>query len=627
MHRLLLVATVLIVLPLARTAHAQFPLQIGGNGYDTPLYTISDGSNGFWMAGLVGSTDAVDFGGTSLTSLGGYDGFVARYNNSGALQTLIQIGGSGDDIAFAAALDGSEIIVCGSYSSTVDFDPSASVSNRTAVGGTDIFVARYTTAGSFVSVATMGGSGDEVARSCIPDGSGGVFLGGFFEGTIDIDPDPVDTSNLTSAGDDDLFLLRLDASNDLLWGFKIGDTGTDVTDRALVPDGSGGVVIGGYFTGSSVEFAPLGPTSKTLSAISGSDNFVSRYDSNGLLVSPWPVSLLTGAGFDAVRNVIPNGGTGYYTAGVWDGYGFVTQLSSSGSIVDVFFMEGTGFNPGIGLGLTGAGELLVSGLFENEVCPDSCEPINDPDSLVSLGQFDSYVVTLGTSLNYRGSFSIGGTGDDFAVRNPVIDGLGFFFQAGSFQNTVDFDPRPPVNSGKRRPTLLTSAGLDDIFVTKYDVAVSLPVELASFKTLVDGDAVDLSWQAVTQTNNAGFEVQMARAHIESEWTDPVRSGQSTARDLLAQTAREWKTISFVSGHGTTQETRDYSARINQLEPGTYNFRLKQIDFSGGITFSNTLQVEIALQDVFRISAAYPNPVATGSATVKLAVKANQNVRV
>src|SRR6202008_875984 len=42
------------------------------------------------------------------------------------------------------------IYVTGYFSSTVDFDPSAGVKNLTSVGGYDIYVAKYTPAGALV---------------------------------------------------------------------------------------------------------------------------------------------------------------------------------------------------------------------------------------------------------------------------------------------------------------------------------------------------------------------------------------------------------------------------------------------------------------------------------------------
>jgi len=45
-------------------------------------------------------------------------------------------------------------------------------------------------------------------------------------------------------------------------------------------------------------------------------------------------------------------------------------------------------------------------------------------------------------------------------------------------------------------------------------AAPLPVELTSFEAQVDGDAVVLRWTTLTETNNAGFEVEQ---RTEGAW--------------------------------------------------------------------------------------------------------------
>ncbi len=143
---------------------------------------------------------------------------------------------------------------------------------------------------------------------------------------------------------------------------------------------------------------------------------------------------------------------------------------------------------------------------------------------------------------------------------------------------------------------------DGNFVRFADVV--LPVELASFTATTDEDAVLLRWQTASETNNAGFEVHQ------------MLPGDTGAFTLLG----------FVEGHGTTTEARAYAFRTKGLAPGTYRFRLKQLDFDGASEYSDLVEVEVGVPGTFALSPVYPNPF-NPKARFELAVAAAQEVHV
>ena len=98
--------------------------------------------------------------------------------------------------------------------------------------------------------------------------------------------------------------------------------------------------------------------------------------------------------------------------------------------------------------------------------------------------------------------------------------------------------------------------------------VPLRVECLHQCFVISGD-VHLKWTTATETNNRGFEIQ--------------RSNNG-----------EFATIGFVKGSGTTSEVHSYSFVDKKVEVGKYSYRIKQTDLNGQFSYSNVIEVDIAV---------------------------------
>jgi hypothetical protein len=130
--------------------------------------------------------------------------------------------------------------------------------------------------------------------------------------------------------------------------------------------------------------------------------------------------------------------------------------------------------------------------------------------------------------------------------------------------------------------LSTKAELISEILGFFDVII--PVELISFTANVNDGNVVLSWITATEINNMGFEIE--------------RSEDNTS----------FMKIGFISGNGTTTEPNQYSFTDNTLNGnGKYNYRLKQIDLDGAVSYSSEVEVSINVPTEFALYQNYPNP--------------------
>jgi hypothetical protein len=87
----------------------------------------------------------------------------------------------------------------------------------------DVFVAKISGTGVVEWVRSIGGTGDQMARSVVTDGAGNVYVGGFFASQL-----RAGTNTFTSHGGNDLFIVKYSNSGNLLWAKQIGSAGSDM---------------------------------------------------------------------------------------------------------------------------------------------------------------------------------------------------------------------------------------------------------------------------------------------------------------------------------------------------------------------------------------------------------------
>jgi hypothetical protein len=135
------------------------------------------------------------------------NGFVYKLSPAGQFAWVKSWGVSTLNPVTGLGVDGAgNVYVSGTYGGTVDFDPGPGTELRTGAAQVDTYVLKLDAGGNFIWVATFGGPGLERSWGLAIDGSGNAYTTGFFEQTINLDPDG--TTTLTSAGSQDVFLVK-----------------------------------------------------------------------------------------------------------------------------------------------------------------------------------------------------------------------------------------------------------------------------------------------------------------------------------------------------------------------------------------------------------------------------------
>ena len=129
----------------------------------------------------------------------------------------------------------------------------------------------------------------------------------------------------------------------------------------------------------------------------------------------------------------------------------------------------------------------------------------------------------------------------------------------------------------------------------------LPVEMAAMTAQAGVRDVTISWTTASETDNYGFEIERRKV----SGFEIQGSGRET---LNLEPETKWSRVGFVRGSGTSASPRKYAFDDENLSPGRYAYRIKQIDHAGSFTYSSSVEVEVGLAPKkLTLSDAYPNP--------------------
>lgn len=299
----------------------------------------------------------------------------------------------------------------GIFSGTGDFDPGLTVSNlTTATSNYEYYILKLSKDGNFLWANKYPGQHNTTITTFNLGPDGYLYFTGGFKNTVDFDPG-VGVANLTSAGQDDVVILKSDTIGNFVWAKKVGNSYSNYfTDVEF--DSSGNLLLIGFFIGT-LDFNPGTSTFNLTSASSlENDGFILKLDNNGNF-----------------NFAVKFGGTGHEDP-------WAIEIDQN----DQIYMIGDYF---------GAADF---------------DPTTGQNIISSTGSYSNYFLASysATNGNLNWVKTMSPSNSNCRIRKLVIDDNSNIYLSGKYSGTIDIDFNPNTNNS------ITALYSEDAFSAKYN---------------------------------------------------------------------------------------------------------------------------------------------------------------
>jgi hypothetical protein len=503
---------------------------------------------------LVGYTNT-GLGNNSQT--GSNDYFVAKYNTTGTLLWVKQLGATSQNTY------GNGITVDSSGNSYITGSTSGGLYGNSLTGGGDYFLAKYNTNGALQWLKQWGVTSQySYGTGVTIDASGNSYVTGYTTGGL---------SGNSQTGYQDYFLAKIDSSGTLVWLRQAGRSLNYSFGYSTTLDSSGNIIFAGATS------AGLNGNPQTGSY----DYFIGKYDPSGNL--SWLKQLGTSTKASYANSVATDSsGNSYlagYTTGGLNGNSqtgsqdcFVAKYDSSGNLSWLKQLGATSkMSPAKGITVDASGNSYTAGYTTGGL-----------NGNTNSGNYDSYLAKYDTSGNLSWVKQLGGASQGTYGYGATVDASGNSFVAG--YTTVALDGS-------------TQLGLRDLFIAKYNSSGTLvwskqtgAASQTSYGSAVSTDASGNSYVA-------GYTVGGLSGNSRTGAQDffVAKYNASGALSWLSQMGVSTKTSSAsgvsVDPSGNTYVAGSTSGGLNgNSVTGSYDYFIAKYSASGSLSWLNQLGV-------------------------------------
>ncbi len=382
-------------------------------------------------------TGEVAFGGTTLTSNGMTDIFVARADQAGNWLWAKNFGSNGADFGYAVCQDyNGNFFITGSFTGRFTVE---GVSLRSEGEG-DILLAKLDANGNLLWAKSYGEVKYDTGFDVIADASGNCYV----TGEIMLIGWDTDAHEFTNSRQKDVFVAKWNPEGTREWSYKAGGIQAD-TGLGLALDAEGNFLVAGQTYGKMYYSAANGSEQHTFHS-GGSDIFFGKMNPQGRWL--W-LTEIKGAGNEKLNAFASDAAGNVYLAGSFGGtVFFLNEYIKSEDVTDLFVVKVAGdgkpqwkarLDGGTGAEIKAltpdrAGGVFVTGNFNSALTVGAT-------SLAGQGLKDVFLAHLNSEGNWHWARAAGGNGEDAGLAlsySRFMDKQDWLTLAGSFSGSLQF---------------------------------------------------------------------------------------------------------------------------------------------------------------------------------------------
>jgi len=438
----------------AQSVNIEWQQIYGGTNADG-AYDIDATADGGFITG--GYSYSGISGNKSVTNYGDSDYWVVKTDAAGNIEWQKTYGGSAFEQVetIAQTADGGYIV--GGYSVS---GISGNKTEANVAGSIDLWIVKLDASGNITWQNAIGGNGSDYLGSIYPTSDGGYIVGAYSYSGIS-----GDKTEATVGFSADFWILKLNASGNIVWQNTIGGTSSDYCFRAKQ-------AADGNYIVSGVSSSPISGD-KTENSTGGMDVWVLKLNTSGGIIwqntinaseteTAYEMDITADGGAiigtQTYSNSSPDKSENNISGGITTNDYWIIKLDASGNVEWENTIGGSAYDYNHGLLVMSSGEIVVAGYSLSPISGDKTQPL--------VGLADYWVIKFDSAGNYIYDKTIGGTVADYCYGlTETLDGK--FVLCGSSASNISGDKTT------------NTYGLNDFWLVKIDDICEATTEICN----------------------------------------------------------------------------------------------------------------------------------------------------
>lgn len=407
---------------------------------------------------------------SELNPLGTPDILLAKYDQSGGLLWALNLGrislNNGMDANGLTIDSNDNIIIAGSFSNTVNFNPLGASTVRTSNGGKDAFLAKYSSNGQLIWVNTSGSLFFDYGTAVHSDLDDNIFYGIRYNGNVDIDPGANSVILNPQSGAADAAIVKYNSDGDYIWHFEVSTPNNDDI-TAIEPAQNGKIAVGATINGSLTGIPQSDMKMLVLNADGtldweyNFDNFENSNEISCFYFSDNGESLYVAGRIQGNTDFDPNPIDEMIIQPLFADPFFAKYDLVNQSLIWARYIESAGIEDYVSGIIESGSALIALGSFDNVAI---FNPGDFSSQVASQGDMDVYMTAYDkTTGNFMEAKTFGGAGSEFA-RHAYFNPNGNVLAIGSYSGSLSLNAVAAPISAK---------GFTDIFFAEFSFQTNL----------------------------------------------------------------------------------------------------------------------------------------------------------